>query len=229
MKKLLLTSLFLIPTLSFAGNNIPKAFDNRPVIPTVNKLRNESWTWQNFATLPNVNKLQRDVQNKNRYLMTQTINEENPNTTITFYGTKERPEVAVIESRIWGAANTQDSLFVRLDMLKGNLPLKSNCNFRDVSISESGDDDGFHYESSAILDFQQAYTLPKNISSLAVGKNNLYVASSQAESYVITGSFQAQAYTLSIITPDKRKLGQFMTTYGWNTNKNGKKINCSVS
>ena len=229
MKKLLLTSLILIPTLGVAGNNIPKAFDNRPVIPTVNKLRNESWSWQNFATLPNVDKLQRDVQHKNRYLMTQTINEENPNTTITFYGTKERPEVAVIESRIWGAANTQDSLFVRLDMLKGNLPLKSNCNFREVSISESGDDDGFHYESGATLDFQQAYTLPKNISSLAAGKNDLYVASSQAESYVITGSFQTQAYTLSIITPDKRKLGQFMTTYGWNTNKSGKEVRCSVN
>ena len=234
MKKLLLTSLFLIPILSVAGlsvasNNIPKAFDTRPVIPTVNKLRNESWTWQNFATLLNVDKLQRDVQNKNRYLMTQTVNEENPNTTITFYGTKERPEVAVIESRTWGAANTQDSRFVRLDMLKGNLPLKSNCNFRDVSISESGDDDGFYYESGATLDFQQAYTLPKNISSLAAGKNNLYVASSQVETYVITGSFQTQAYTLSIISPDKSKLGQFMTTYGWNTNKNGKEVRCSVS
>ena len=229
MKKYILASFFLLPTLSFAGN-IPKAFDTRPVLPMVNEMRNLTWTWQNFASLPNTDPLQADPQNKSRYSITQYISEENPQTTITFYGTKERPEVAIIESRTWGAGNTQDSLFVRLDMLKGNIPLKSNCNFRRVTVSESDkDSDGFSYETGATLDFQQAYILPKNISSLAAGKNNLYVASLQAESYVITGSFQAQAYTLSIITPDKRKLGQFMTTYGWNTNKNGKEVRCSVS
>ena len=129
MNKYLLASLFLVPTLSFASN-FSEVFDTRPVIPTVEKMRNNTWTWKNFANLPNMGKLERDSENKNRYTMTQTIREDNPQTTITFYGSKERPEVAVIESRTWGAGNTQSSKFVRLDKLKGNTPLKSNCNFK---------------------------------------------------------------------------------------------------
>ena len=88
----------------------------------------------------------------------------NPQTMITFYGSKERPEVAVIESRTWGAGNTQRSKFVRLDKLKVNIPLKSNCNFKDVSTSDRDDD----VETGASVDFQQAYMMPKNIASLSL-------------------------------------------------------------
>ena len=88
--------------------------------------------------------------------MTQTIREENPLTTITFYGTQQRPDVAVIESRTWGAGNTQNSQFVRLGKLKGNIPLTSNCNFKEISINDSVDDDGSGrgYETGATLDFE---------------------------------------------------------------------------
>ncbi|MGP5686009.1 hypothetical protein ACTXOU_08570 [Psychrobacter glacincola] len=229
MKKYLLASLFLVPTLSFASN-FSEVFDTRPVIPTVEKMRNNTWTWKNFANLPNMGKLERDSENKNRYTMTQTIREDNPQTTITFYGSKERPEVAVIESRTWGAGNTQSSKFVRLDKLKGNTPLKSNCNFKNVSVSETSDDgEGRSYETGASVDFQQAYLMPKNIASLSPAKNDLYLASSQIESYVVTSTFQTQAYTISIVTPEKNKLGQFINKYGWDTNSKGKKITCNVS
>lgn len=229
MKKYLLASLFLVPTLSFASN-FSEVFDTRPVIPTVEKMRNNTWTWKNFANLPNMGKLERDSENKNRYTMTQTIREDNPQTTITFYGSKERPEVAVIESRTWGADNTQSSKFVRLDKLKGNTPLKSNCNFKNVSVSETSDDgEGRSYETGASVDFQQAYLMPKNIASLSPAKNDLYLASSQIESYVVTSTFQTQAYTISIVTPEKNKLGQFINKYGWDTNSKGKKITCNVS
>lgn len=224
MNKYLLASIFLIPTLSFASN-FSEVFDTRPVIPTVEKMRNNTWTWKNFANLPNMGKLERDSGNKNRYTMTQTIREDNPQTTITFYGSKERPEVAVIESRTWGAGNTQSSKFVRLDKLKGNIPLKSNCNFKDVSTSDRDDD----VETEASVDFQQAYVMPKNIASLSPAKNDLYLASSQIESYVVTSTFQTQGYTLSIVTPEKNKLGQFINKYGWDTNSKGKKITCNVS
>ena len=193
-------------------------------------MRNNTWTWKNFANLPNMGKLERDSENKNRYTMTQTIREDNPQTTITFYGSKERPEVAVIESRTWGAGNTQSSKFVRLDKLKGNTPLKSNCNFKNVSVSETSDDgEGRSYETGASVDFQQAYMMPKNIASLSPAKNDLYLASSQIESYVVTSTFQTQGYTTSIVTPDKNKLGQFINKYGWDTNSKGKKITCNVS
>ena len=193
-------------------------------------MRNNTWTWKNFANLPNMGKLERDSENKNRYIMTQTIREDNPQTTITFYGSKERPEVAVIESRTWGAGNTQSSKFVRLDKLKGNTPLKSNCNFKNVSVSETSDDgEGRSYETGASVDFQQAYMMPKNIASLSPAKNDLYLASSQIESYVVTSTFQTQGYTTSIVTPDKNKLGQFINKYGWDTNSKGKKITCNVS
>jgi len=229
MKKYLLASLFLVPSLSFASN-FSEVFDTRPVIPTVEKMRNNTWTWKNFANLPNMGKLERDSENKNRYTMTQTIREDNPQTTITFYGSKERPEVAVIESRTWGAGNTQSSKFVRLDKLKGNTPLKSNCNFKNVSVSETSDDgEGRSYETGASVDFQQAYLMPKNIASLSPAKNDLYLASSQIESYVVTSTFQTQAYTISIVTPEKNKLGQFINKYGWDTNSKGKKITCNVS
>lgn len=229
MKKYLLASLFLVPTLSFASN-FSEVFDTRPVIPTVEKMRNNTWTWKNFANLPNMGKLERDSENKNRYTMTQTIREDNPQTTITFYGSKERPEVAVIESRTWGAGNTQSSKFVRLDKLKGNTPLKSNCNFKNVSVSETSDDgEGRSYETGASVDFQQAYLMPKNIASLSPAKNDLYLASSQIESYMVTSTFQTQAYTISIVTPEKNKLGQFINKYGWDTNSKGKKITCNVS
>ena len=229
MKKYLLASLFLVPTLSFASN-FSEVFDTRPVIPTVEKMRNNTWTWKNFANLPNMGKLERDSENKNRYTMTQTIREDNPQTTITFYGSKERPEVAVIESRTWGAGNTQSSKFVRLDKLKGNTPLKSNCNFKNVSVSETSDDgEGRSYETGASVDFQQAYLMPKNIASLSPAKNDLYLASSQIESYVVTSTFQTQGYTMSIVTLEKNKLGQFINKYGWDTNSKGKKITCNVS
>ena len=229
MKKYLLASLFLVPTLSFASN-FSEVFDTRPVIPTVEKMRNNTWTWKNFANLPNMGKLERDSENKNRYTMTQTIREDNPQTTITFYGSKERPEVAVIESRTWGAGNTQSSKFVRLDKLKGNTPLKSNCNFKNVSVSETSDDgEGRSYETGVSVDFQQAYMMPKNIASLSPAKNDLYLASSQIESYVVTSTFQTQAYTMSIVTPEKNKLGQFINKYGWDTNSKGKNITCNVS
>ena len=229
MNKYLLASLFLVPTLSFASN-FSEVFDTRPVIPTVEKMRNNTWTWKNFANLPNMGKLERDSENKNRYTMTQTIREDNPQTTITFYGSKERPEVAVIESRTWGAGNTQSSKFVRLDKLKGNTPLKSNCNFKNVSVNETSDDgEGRSYETGASVDFQQAYLMPKNIASLSPAKNDLYLASSQIESYVVTSTFQTQAYTMSIVTPEKNKLGQFINKYGWDTNSKGKKITCNVS
>ncbi|WP_105245237.1 hypothetical protein [Psychrobacter sp. Marseille-P5312] len=229
MNKYLLASLFLVPTLSFASN-FSEVFDTRPVIPTVEKMRNNTWTWKNFANLPNMGKLERDSENKNRYTMTQTIREDNPQTTITFYGSKERPEVAVIESRTWGAGNTQSSKFVRLDKLKGNTPLKSNCNFKNVSVSETSDDgEGRSYETGASVDFQQAYLMPKNIASLSPAKNDLYLASSQIESYVVTSTFQTQGYTMSIVTPEKNKLGQFINKYGWDTNSKGKKITCNVS
>ena len=229
MNKYLLASLFLVPTLSFASN-FSEVFDTRPVIPTVEKMRNNTWTWKNFANLPNMGKLERDSENKNRYTMTQTIREDNPQTTITFYGSKERPEVAVIESRTWGAGNTQSSKFVRLDKLKGNTTLKSNCNFKNVSVSETSDDgEGRSYETGASVDFQQTYLMPKNIASLSPAKNDLYLASSQIESYVVTSTFQTQAYTMSIVTPEKNKLGQFINKYGWDTNSKGKKITCNVS
>ena len=229
MNKYLLASLFLVPTLSFASN-FSEVFDTRPVIPTVEKMRNNTWTWKNFANLPNMGKLERDSENKNRYTMTQTIREDNPQTTITFYGSKERPEVAVIESRVWGAGNIQSSKFVRLDKLKGNTTLKSNCNFKNVSVSETSDDgEGRSYETGASVDFQQAYVMPKNIASLSPAKNDLYLASSQIESYVVTSTFQTQGYTMSIVTPEKNKLGQFINKYGWDTNSKGKKITCNVS
>ena len=229
MNKYLLASLFLVPTLSFASN-FSEVFDTRPVISTVEKMRNNTWTWKNFANLPNMGKLERDSENKNRYTMTQTIREDNPQTTITFYGSKERPEVAVIESRTWGAGNTQSSKFVRLDKLKGNTPLKSNCNFKNVSVSETSDDgEGRSYETGVSVDFQQAYMMPKNIASLSPAKNDLYLASSQIESYVVTSTFQTQAYTMSIVTPEKNKLGQFINKYGWDTNSKGKNITCNVS
>lgn len=222
-------ALCLASTLSFAGN-IPESFDTRPVLPTVNELRNINWTWSSLSKLPNTTKLERDMENKGRYMMTQTIRDRNPNTTITFYGSKQSPEVAVIESRTWGAGNTQESLFVRLDKLKGNIPLKSNCNFKDVSVSEKNkDSDGYSYETGAFLNFQKAYILPKNISSLSAATNDLYIASSQVETYVITGTYQTQAYTLSIVTPEKSKLGQLMNRYGWEVNNKGKKVKCSVS
>lgn len=54
------------------------------------------------------------------------------------------------------------------------------------------------------------------------------MASSQVETYVITGSFQTQAYTLSMITPDKAKLGKLINMYGWGTNKNNNTVKCKV-
>ena len=224
MNKYLLASLFLVPTLSFASN-FSEVFDTRPVIPTVEKMRNNTWAWKSFANLPNMGKLERDSESKNRYMMTQTIREDNPQTTITFYGSKERPEVAVIESRTWGAGNTQNSKFVRLDKLKGNITLKSNCNFKDISTSDSNDG----VETGASVDFQQAYMMPKNIASLSAAKNDLYLASSQIESYVVTSTFQTQAYTMSIVTPEKNKLGQFINKYGWDTNNKDKKVTCNLS
>lgn len=161
-------------------------------------------------------------------MQTLTISEQNPNTTITFM-VQNSPDVAIIEARTRGTANTQDTAFVKLNKLKGNTTLKSNCNFKNVSISESGNDDGFEYESGAELAFQQVYKLPRSTSSFGgAGKRDLFMASSQVETCVITGSFQTQAYTLSMITPDKAKLGKLINMYGWDTNKNNNTVKCTV-
>lgn len=52
MKKLLALTLLLSSTAY--ANNIPDSFDNRPALPTVQKLRAFDWTWQNVAQLPDV-------------------------------------------------------------------------------------------------------------------------------------------------------------------------------
>lgn len=227
MKKLLTLTLLLSATAY--ANNIPDNFNNRPVLPMVQKLRTFDWTWQNVAKLPNISARESDPNHAGRLMQTLTISDDNPNTTITFYGTKTAPDVAVIEARTWGAGNTQDTTFVKLDKLKGNTTLKSNCNFKDASINESVANEAGEYESGANLAFQQAYKLPKSLSSFGgAGKRDLFMSSSQVETYVITGTFQTQAYTLSIITPNKAKLGKLINMYGWDTNKNGKKVTCTV-
>lgn len=58
-KYLLVTTFFLASTVSFAAN-ISENFDTRPVIPSVEKMRNVTWTWNNFASLPNMGKLEKD-------------------------------------------------------------------------------------------------------------------------------------------------------------------------
>ena len=52
MKKLLALTLLLSATAY--ANNIPDNFNNRPVLPTVQKLRTFDWTWQNVAKLSNI-------------------------------------------------------------------------------------------------------------------------------------------------------------------------------
>lgn len=199
--------------------------NTQPVLATVNKMRQVDWTWDNFATLPNTEGLQEDYNFKNRYMLVQTVVDGDPLTNVTFYGSKKGPEVAVIESRRWGG----EDAFARLDTLTGNVKLSSNCNLKKVSFSEKDkDDDGYEYEYGGYLDFQQVYMLPKNMQTLGSAKTDLYMASSQATSYVVTGTFQEQGYTMSIITPNKNKLGQYIKDYGWDTDKNGKQISCRV-
>lgn len=222
MKQVVLCFMIGLPSIAYA-NNIPSGFDNRPVLPTLEKMAKIEWQWKNFAQLPNTSKLVKDDIHSSYYSLTQNINEENPNTTITFYGTKAKPEVAVIESRTWGAGNTQETYFVKLQKLKGNQPLKSNCNFKQVDISEEGETDGNSYETGASLDFQQVYLLSKQI-----GQRDLYAVSSQVETYVVTSVFQTQAYTKTIITPYKHKLAHYIHQFGWNTNAKGKTVKCVV-
>lgn len=198
----------------------------RPVLATMNEMRQVDWTWDNFAALPNTEGLVEDYYVKNRYQLVQTVVDDDPLTTVTFYGNKQRPEVAVIETRRWGG----EDAFARLDTLKGNVKLSSNCNFKEVSVSEKHQDsDGHEYEEGGYLEFQQTFLLPKDMQALGSAKTDLYMASLQATSYVITGSYQEQGYTKSIITPNKNKLGQYINDYGWNTDKKGKKVSCKVS
>lgn len=227
MNKLIILMTILLP-ISALANNTQNTFNNNSVMPTLTQLRNMDWTWKNIAKLPHISALEQDSEHKT-YMQTQNIREENPQITITFYGTKSKPEVAVIESRTWGMGNAQNSQFVRLDMLKGNIPLQSNCNFRKISVNEIGEDNDIgRYETGADLLFQQFYRLPKDIVSLAPAKHDLYASSLQIKSYVTTSTFQSQAYTITIITPDQTKLGKYVTMYGWNTTKQGKKIMCRI-
>ncbi len=199
--------------------------NTQPVLASLNEMRQVDWTWDNFAALPNTEGLEEDYYIKNRYMLVQTVVDGDPLTTVTFYGSKKRPEVAVIETRRWGG----EDAFARLDTLKGIEKLSSNCNFKELSVSEKHkDESGFEYEQGGYLDFQQAYLLPKNMQTLGSAKTDLYMASSQATSYVVTGSLQQQGYTMSIITPNKNKLGQYIKDYGWDTDKKGKEVSCRV-
>lgn len=207
------------------ANTAEVDINTQPVLATLNEMSQVDWTWDNFAALPNTEGLQEDYNLENWYRLVQTVVEGDPLTTVTFYGSKERPEVAVVETRRWGGKDA----FARLDTLKGIEKLSSNCNFKKLSFSEQvKEDDGFEYENGGNLDFQQVYLLPKNMPVLGSAKTDLYMASSQATSYVITGSFQEQGYTMSIITPNKNKLGQYIKDYGWDTDKKGKEISCRV-
>ena len=157
-------------------------------------------------------------------MMTHLIQEDNPYISVTFYGTKERPDVAVVESRVWGGAGHDFPNFVRLDKTKGLSKLNSNCNLKNTSyeITEK-DHDGHSYTTGGSLEFQQVYQYP--ISS----KKTLYMSSMRANSVVITGSYQSQHYTLSVITPHKERLGTFINAYAWSENSKGKPRKCSVS
>lgn len=193
------------------------------VTPALQKMEGV-WEWDNFATLPNSYEKEKDPDSKNRYyLKHQAFNKDFVEISVTFYGTKDTPDVAVVETYVRGAYNTQVEAFVKLNKMSGLTKLKSNCNFKDIQIRESGvDEDGHHWSSGRHLDFQQVYQF-KN------GNKILYMASSQATGSYTTGSFSSHGYTKSIITPHKDKLGVFMNAYGWSTNKSGKTIKCMVS
>lgn len=210
----------------FGGDTKQVDINTQPVLATLNKMRQVDWTWDNFAALPNTEGLQEDYYVKNRYMLIQTVVDGDPLTNVTFYGSKKGPEVAVIETRRWGG----EDAFARLDTLTGNVKLSSNCNLKKVPLSEKDkDDDGYEYEYGGYLEFQQVYMLPKNMQTLGSAKTDLYMASSQATSYVATSTFQEQGYTMSIITPNKNKLGQYIKDYGWDTDKSGKEISCRVN
>ena len=114
--------------------------------------------------------------------------------------------------------------YFRLDKLDNLTPLKSNYNLKDISyeITEKDSEAG-EYTYGGMLDFQQVYQYP------ITANKTLYMSSMQATSIVITGSFQSQFYTLSVITPHKDKLGVFMNAYAWSENSEGKPMKCTVS
>ncbi len=219
----MLQRLYVLSVLA-CGLAITTAHANNHLInPALQKMQGD-WTWANFAALPNTDKRPtKDPNSKNRYMMTHTIKDDNPYIGITFYGTKERPDVAVVESRVWGGSDDYPH-FVRLDKLKGLSKLASNCNLKDVSYElAEKDDEGFEYTLGGHLEFQQVYRYP------ITSKKTLYMSSMKATSIVITSTFQSQHYTLSLITPYKDKLGVFINAYAWSVNNQGDTKKCTVS
>lgn len=49
MKKFIVAVFIVSPMIANAGNTPEKAFDSRPVFPTVEKMQNVDWIWQNFT------------------------------------------------------------------------------------------------------------------------------------------------------------------------------------
>lgn len=226
------TMLSAMPMMSFATNSdfLNPAFDSRPAFPSLEMMQGD-WTWTNVAKIPNVDNLQPDPEKKGRYMMYVTLAEDNPQHSVVFYGTKQKPEFAVIESYAWGMVNVQEGIFIKLNRLRGNQALKSNCNFKEMSYTKKEYDKevGQAYEISYGLDFQQVYQLPKAIHNLREAKQPLYMSTMQQSSYFTTSTFQTHGFTRAIITPNKQKLGVYMAEFGWNRNKQGKVIKCTVS
>lgn len=181
------------------------------------------WEWDNFATLPNSYEKEKDPDSKNRYLLKHmAFSGDFEEISVSFYGTKETPDVAVVDT-LFPDEGVKDAGFIQLNKMGELTPLKSNCNLKNIHIEKHGvDDDGHNWSSHRDLDFQQVYQF-KN------GNKIFYVASLRVEAAYVTGSFRSYAYAKSIITPHKEKLGTFINAYGWSTNKLGKTIKCMVS
>lgn len=206
--------LLLACSLPFAAH---AAYDNAPVKNALNLFAKE-WRWQNFGA--SSTQLTQDYSNKNRYFVSYDLQGNGVQNNITIYGTKQKPEFAVIESY---NNYDEDKPFIRLDKTKGLKRLKSNCNFKNIN-QATGKPDHMGYNSSS-LEIQQVYQLPKPTKNAT----QLYMAANYSSSVVITEVFNASLGSTAIITPYKNKLGSYINEFGWNTDKRGRTVKCTVS
>lgn len=213
--------LVMMPALANQGL-IPKGYDNTPVMPAIKKMQGE-WTWKNFESLPNTHKKQKYPQDAHYFTHQKAREGDMFETTVAFYGSAQKPEFAIIESRAWGAGNAQGVKFTKLEHLQGLSKLTSNCNLKNIHVMQTiKDEEAGDYQQGGDLYSQALYQFNN-------GQKTLYMASLQATSITVTGSFQTQVYTRSIITPHKAKLPTYIQEFGWNKNAKGKTIKCTIT
>lgn len=224
IKKVNLLALVGLSIITISAN----AIDTYDILQLASQ---ENWHWQMFDNLKNLDNdtlTPKKITKTNNYFLTKTI-DETQHITLTAYGSKQQPEVIVVKSESYLPENSlpipEDLAIAKARLLRLNpqppyfIPLKTNC--RLANLTARYQHPKYTISAGGSLDSQNFYRYTQN-------SRPLYMSYAEGSGYVATSMMIHFAQSTWIITPNKEKLGKFVSQYGWHIDNKGREIECLI-